>query len=93
MQTKLTKISVLTMLLLIAGGCADVAQIDAIKATANAALAEAKSASAQISSVRSATSDAAYAAEQAQADATAALQCCNDNSSRLDRAFQKAMKK
>ena len=41
----------------------------------------------------SVASEAAYAASQAQADATAALNCCNDNAARMDRMFEKAMMK
>ena len=93
MQIKLTKIFALALILGFAGGCADMARIDAIEATANAALAEAQSASGQANNALNVGSEAAYAASQAQADATAALECCNDNSARLDRMFEKAMVK
>ena len=93
MLIKLTKIFALALVLGFSGGCADMTQIDAIKATADAALAEAKHASSQANNAMNVASEAAYAASQAQADATAALECCNDNSARLDRMFEKAMMK
>jgi uncharacterized protein DUF3359 len=93
MNNKLTKIFALALVLGFTGGCADMTQMDAIKATANAALAEAQSASAQANNAMNVASEAAYAASQAQADATAALECCNDNSARMDRMFEKAMMK
>lgn len=94
MQTKFIKMSVLAIAVVLTSGCAaDLQRVEEAQATANAALEEAKAATAQVSGVRTIASDAAYAAAKAQDDATAALQCCNDNSSRLDRMFQKAMKK
>ena len=93
MQIKLTKIFALALVLGFAGGCADMTRIDAIEATANAALAEAQSASGQANNAMNVGSEAAYAASQAQADATAALECCNDNAARMDRMFEKAMVK
>ena len=93
MQIKFTKIIALAFTLGFVGGCADMTQLDAVAATANAALAEAQAASAQANSAMNVGSEAAYAASQAQADATAALECCNDNTARLDRMFEKAMSK
>lgn len=94
MLIKITKIFAIALVLSFAGGCADMSQqMNAIQATADAALAEAKSASAKANSASSAASAASAAAAQAQADATAALQCCNDNTARLDRMFEKAMMK
>ncbi|MFB3091307.1 MAG: alanine-zipper protein, partial [Gammaproteobacteria bacterium] len=61
--------------------------------TANAALAEAQAASGAANNAFTIASEASYAASQAQADATAALECCNDNAARLDRMFEKAMVK
>jgi len=93
MQNKLTRIFALALVLGFAGGCADPKRLDAIEATANKALAEAQSASGAANNALGVASEAAYAASQAQADATAALECCNDNSARLDRMFEKAMMK
>ena len=93
MQNKLTKIFALALVLGFAGGCADMAAVEKAQATANAALAEAQSASGAANNALGVASEAAYAASQAQADATAALECCNDNAARLDRMFEKAMMK
>ena len=93
MLIKLTKIFALALVLGFAGGCADMTAVENAQSTADAALAEAKHASAQANNAMNVASEAAYAASQAQADATAALECCNDNSARLDRMFEKAMMK
>lgn len=93
MNNKLTKIFALALVLGFAGGCADMASIEKAQATADRALTEAQAASAQANNAMNVGSEAAYAASQAQADATAALECCNDNAARLDRMFEKAMMK
>ncbi len=91
MNNKLTKIFVFALVLGFAGGCADMAAVQKAQATADAALAEAQLASSQANNALNVASEAAYAASQA--DPTAALECCNDNSARLDRMFEKAMMK
>ena len=93
MQIKLTKIFALALILGFAGGCADMVAVEKAQSTANAALAEAQAASSAANNAFTIASEASYAASQAQADATAALECCNDNAARLDRMFEKAMVK
>ena len=93
MQTKLLKISVLALSLGMLGGCADMSKIDAIKATADAALAKATDAYNLAQNAHTVASEAAYNATQAQTNAQTALECCNDNTSRLDKMFEKAMMK
>ena len=93
MNNKLTKIFALALVLGFTGGCATTEQLNAIQASADAAMAEAQAASGQANNAFNVASEAAYAASQAQADATAALECCNDNAARLDRMFEKAMMK
>ncbi|RKZ49074.1 MAG: hypothetical protein DRQ48_03615 [Gammaproteobacteria bacterium] len=93
MQAKLTKIVALAFVLTLAGGCATTDQLKAVQASADAAMAAAKAASGQASNALTVASEAALAASQAQADATAALECCNDNAQRMDRMFEKAMMK
>ncbi len=93
MQNKLTRIFLLALVLGFVGGCADPKRLDAIEATANKALANANSAAGAANNALGVASEAAYAATQAQADATAALECCNDNAVRMDRMFEKAMMK
>ena len=90
MQSKIIKISVLALALGMLGGCAappvDTSAIDAAMAKANDAYNLATNA-------REIASEAAYAAEQAQKTADSAMECCNDNSQKLDRMFEKAMMK
>lgn len=93
MLIKLTKILALAFALILASGCVTTEQLNAVQASADKALAEAQAASGQANNALNVASEAAYAASQAQADATAALECCNDNSARLDRMFEKAMMK
>ena len=93
MQSNLLKVSVLALSLGMLGGCADMTQIDAVKAEAAAAMAKATDAYNLASLGHGIASEAAYAAEQAQSTANAALECCNANSQKLDRMFEKAMMK
>lgn len=93
MQKRLTGILTLAFILLWIGGCTSMEQIASVQATADAALAEAKSALSRANAAHKVASEASYASEQAEQSAAGALECCNDNSSRLDRLFEKAMMK
>ena len=93
MQTKLIKISILALSMGLVGGCVDTTQIDAVKATADAAMAKANDAYNLAQNAHTVASEAAFAADKASKDAQAALQCCNENSRRLDKMFEKAMQK
>ena len=93
MHSKLIKTSILVFSIGIIGGCADMSQIDAAKAAADAAMARANDAYNLAQNAHTVASEAAYASDQAQKTAQAALECCNDNSSKLDRMFEKAMMK
>ena len=93
MKTKLLKISILALSIGLFGGCADTTQIDAVKATADAAMAKATDAYNLAQNAHTVASEAAYAADKASKDAQAALACCNENSKRLDKMFEKAMQK
>ena len=66
---------------------------DAANANAAAALAKANDAYNLATNAREIASEASYAAEQAQNTADAAMECCNENSQKLDRMFEKAMMK
>lgn len=92
MQTKLM-ISVLALSLGMLGGCADTTKIDAIKATADAAMAKATDAYNLAQNAHNVASEASYNATQALASTQTALECCNETKSRLDKMFEKAMKK
>jgi murein lipoprotein len=93
MLIKITKIFALALAIGLTGGCADMTQMNALKATADAALAEAQSASAVARNALTVAGDANVTALSAQKTATAALECCTDNTARLDRMFEKAMMK
>jgi hypothetical protein len=94
MQTKLIKISVLALSMGLLGGCTDFQpQIDAAKASADAAMARANDAYNLAQNAHTVASEAAFAADKASKDAQAALTCCNENSRRLDKAFEKTMQK
>ena len=91
MQLKIMKISILALSLGILAGCAAPAAID--DGTADAALSKATAAYNLATDARQMASEASYAAEQAQNTADAAMECCNQNSQKLDRMFEKAMMK
>ena len=76
-------------------GCSNVTpeQLSAVDAKASEALSKAGAASANADKSLAAATSAAAAAQAAQSAADAAQACCNDNKSRLDSMFEKAMKK
>lgn len=94
MKTTLIRVSTLALLLGLLGGCAATPeQISEIKNTAQQALDTANSASKQASNALSTANDALAASRKAQSAADNALDCCNTNSSKIDRMFEKAMRK
>ena len=93
MQSKIIKVTALAISLGMLGGCADMTQVEEAKAAAAAAMSKATDAYNLAQIANTTASEAAYGAQQAQSTAEAALACCNDNSSKLDRMFQKAMMK
>ena len=76
-------------------GCSNVTpeQLSAVDAKASEALSKAGAASANADKALAAATSAAAAAQAAQSAADASQACCNDNKSRLDSMFEKAMKK
>lgn len=76
-------------------GCSNVTpeQLSAVEAKASEALSKANSASSAASEAQKNAAKAAEAAAAAQAAADAAMACCNDNKTRLDSMFEKAMHK
>ena len=68
-------------------------QMEAVTATANNALAEARAAQDTANNAMSLANDASAAAASAQQAADSAQACCNANSDKLDRMFQRAMSK
>ena len=93
MYTKLIKVSILALSMGLLGGCADLTQIEEAKAAANAAMAKATDAYNLAQNAHTVASEASHAAEQATKTAEAALECCNENSRKLNQMFEKAMKK
>ena len=93
MQSNIIKASVLALSLAMLGGCADMTQIEEAKAQAAAAMAKANDAYNLAQTSHNIASEAAYAAQQAQSTAESAMECCNANSAKLDRMFEKAMMK
>lgn len=94
MKTKLVKISALALALGLVGGCGVTQeQLDEVRATADTALSEARAAQVRANNAHTVASEAAYAASEAQGSLQTALECCNENSARLDRMFEKAMMK
>jgi len=86
MKKTLLHVSVLTAIIGMTAGCASKEDLDAVRATAETALSEARAA-------KEAADGATAAAQDAKSTADAAQTCCNENSSRLDRMFEKAMRK
>ena len=91
MQSKIIKISILALSLGMLGGCAAPAAVD--NGVAEAALAKAQDAYNLATNAHEMASEASYAAQQAQNTADSAMECCNQNSQKLDRMFEKAMMK
>ena len=100
MKRTLVKVTFFAAVLMILGGCATVEQLNEVRAiaesaqsAANSAGSAASSAGSAADSAMSAANSAADAASAAQSAADAAMACCNENSSKLDRMFEKAMQK
>lgn len=93
MKINLVKASILAAVLALASGCATTEQLNAVKATADQALSTANSASSSADRALSTANKALDAANSAQAAADAAQACCKANSDKIDRMFEKAMRK
>lgn len=68
-------------------------QLAAVESKASDAASKAGAASSQAAQAMKVASEADAAAKAAQGAADAAQACCNDNKSRLDSMFEKAMRK
>ena len=94
MKRTLIQVSTLALALALLGGCAATPdQISEIRSMAEDAQATANNASRQASSALSVANEALDTARQADSKANNALECCNANSSKIDRMFEKAMRK
>jgi hypothetical protein len=74
-----TRATLIALSVCFTAGCATTSQLEEVKATADNALSTAQAA-------QSAAADAKQAADAAQA-------CCNENSEKLDRMFERSMRK
>ena len=100
MKKTLVKVTFFAAVLMVLGGCAAVEQLNEVRAIAESAQSAANSAATAADSAAGAANSAAAAANQAmdaasaaQSAADAAMACCNENTSKLDRMFEKAMQK
>ena len=93
MKRTLVKVTFFAAVLMVLGGCATVEQLNEVRAIAESAQSAANSAASAADSAASAANQAMDAANSAQSAADAAMACCNENSSKLDRMFEKAMAK
>ena len=95
MQMRLIKATIVAAAVAMAGGCATITpeQFDAVRATAEAAAADANQAMGTANNALSVANEANITALEAQKSAETALACCNDNASKIDRAFTRAMAK
>jgi cell division septum initiation protein DivIVA len=97
------KVGVLALALTMAAGCASQelkdavasaqSAADAAKASADAAKASADAASRAASDAKQMASSAQSTADQAARAAAAAQACCDRNAEKIDRMFEKAMRK
>ena len=100
MKRTLIKAVILAFVFALMGGCVTTEQLAQVRAiaesaqsTADSATATADNASATADNALTAANQAADAARSAQSAADAATACCGENSSKLDRMFEKAMQK
>ena len=93
MKNTVIKASVLALVLGLMGGCATTEQIAEVKAMAEKAQSSANSAQQRADSAAAAAAEAMAAARHAESAAQAAQDCCNANTSRLDKMFEQTMKK
>lgn len=94
MKRTLMQVSVLALVLGLLGGCAATPQqIDEVKAMAQKAMDTANDANGTANNAMSTANEALDTARKAQSAAENALDCCNANSSKIDRMFEKAMRK
>ena len=94
-MSKIIKVTAVALSLAMLSGCTGgmKQQVEAAQAAAAEAMAKANAAHSLATKANNAASEAALSASEAQKTADAALECCNANSQKLDRMFEKAMAK
>jgi len=93
MKITLIKATILAAAFALLSGCATTEQIAQIRSIAENAQSAANSASSTAGNALSVANQALDATRSARSAADAAMACCNENSSKIDRAFEKAMQK
>ena len=100
MKNTALRASALALFVVMAAGCASTSALNDVKATADRAAADAASAASAAEAARAAadrasqTASAAQStADQALAAATEAQACCEANTEKMERMFQKSMSK
>lgn len=95
MQTKLVKVTLLATSIILLGGCSTITQeqLAEVRSIATSAAADANQAMGQANNALQVANEANITAIEAQKTSELALECCNQNSQKLDRMFQKAMMK
>ena len=93
MKSTVIKTSILAGAIILLSGCASTEEMAQIRSIAESAQSAANSAQSTASNALGVANQALDAARAAQASADAAMACCNENTSRLDRMFEKAMQK
>ncbi|MGH8646877.1 MAG: Lpp/OprI family alanine-zipper lipoprotein [Gammaproteobacteria bacterium] len=88
-----SRVTAISLLVGLMAGCATTSQLEEVRATANNALSEARAAGTKADEALSAANSASSAAQAAQQAADNAQACCNDNADKLDRMFERAMRK
>jgi hypothetical protein len=93
MKRTVLRAFILVLTLGLVAGCATTEQLNQVKAMAERAQSSADSAGQRADSALSTANQALEAAKRAESTAQSAMDCCNQNTSRLDKMFEKAMKK
>jgi len=95
MHSKLFRTSILALSALFVGACAPVGleKTAEIENMARQALSEARDAAEKADNALSVASEASYSATKAQSTAESALNCCNENSDKIDRALDRVTRK
>ncbi len=89
----MSRVTAISLLIGLMAGCATTGQLEEVRATANSALSEARAAGTKADEAMNNATSAMSASEQAQRAADNAQACCNDTTDKLDRMFERAMRK
>jgi len=95
MHSKFVRTSILALSALSVGACAPVGleKTAEIENMARQALSEARDAAEKANNALSVASEASYSATKAQSTAESALNCCNENRDKIDRALERVTRK